>query len=76
MNSLLVNTNENIINGYIYLCQDKEHNSYNDIIEENNSYDNIIEEKIAILSQDFILALPFSKLSEQKHEMELLKFNI
>ena len=61
MDSLLVNTNENIINGYVSLYQDKKKSSYEDIIEEKI---------IPIIPQDIIFTLPFSKLKDQ---MEYLK---
>ena len=57
MNNILVNTNEDIINGYIYLYKDK----------ENNSYENIIEDKIIpIIPQDFIFTLPLSELNKER----------
>ena len=65
MDSLLVNTNQNIINGYVSLYQGNE-----------NLYDDIIEEKIIpILPQDIIFSLPFSKLSEENNEMDNIKRN-
>ena len=65
MNNLLVNTNEDIINGYVYLYKNRENNSYKDIIKEKI---------IPILSQDIIFTLPFSNLD--KKEMESFKNDI
>ena len=61
MNNILVNANEDIINGYDYLYKDKEKNSYKDIIREKI---------IPILPQDYILTLFLSKLNKEKDEME------
>jgi hypothetical protein len=59
LDSLLINTNKNIINGYVSLYQGNE-NSYDDDI--------IMEKKIIpILPQDIIFALPFSKLSKEEN---------
>ena len=67
MDNILVNTNEDIINGYVYLYKNKNKNSYKDIIKEKI---------IPILSQDIILTLPLSDLNNEKKEMELLKNEI
>jgi len=64
MDNILVNTNEDIINGYVYLYKNKENNSYKDIIKDKI---------IPILSQDIIFSLPLSKLNEDKTEMESLR---
>ena len=65
MDNILVNINEDIINGYVYLYRNK----------ENNSYKNIIKDKIIpILPQDIIFTLPFSDL--ERNELELLKNDI
>ena len=64
MDNILVNTNEDIINGYVYLYKNKENNSYKDIIKDKI---------IPILSQDIIFSLPLSKLNDDKTEMESLR---
>ena len=67
MDNILVNTNEDIINGYIYLYKNKEKNSYRDIIRDKI---------IPILSQDIIFTLPLSELNKEKKEIEYLKNEI
>ena len=66
LNNILVNTNEDIINGYVYLYKDKEKNSYKDIIRE---------QIIPILPQDIIFTLFLSELNkeEEKKEFNLLQ---
>jgi len=64
MDNILVNTNEDIINGYVYLYKNRQKNSYKNIIKDNI---------IPILSQDIIYSLSLSELNEDKKEMELLK---
>ncbi len=60
IDNILVNTNEDIINGYVYFYKDK-------------SYKNIIEDKIIpIMPQDIIYTLPFSELRERS-DLELIK---
>ena len=56
LDNILVNTNEDIINGYVYLYKDKENNSYQDIIKEKI---------IPIIPQDIIFTLPSSELSKE-----------
>ena len=52
LGNLLVNINEDIINGYVYIYKDK----------QRNTYENIIEDKIIpIIPQDIIFTLPFSE---------------
>ena len=34
LDNLLVNTNEDIINGYVYIYKDKQRNTYENIIED------------------------------------------
>ena len=64
LDNILVNTNEDIINGYIYLYNKDEY-------KNKNSYRNIIKDKvIPILSQDIILTLPKSDLSNDKDKKE------
>ena len=66
LDNLLVNTNRDIINGYVYLYKDK----------ENNSYKNIIEDKIIpIIPQDIIFTLPFSELKDEKSNIDFIKKN-
>ena len=67
MDNILVNTNEDIINGYVYLYKNKEKNSYRDIIRDKI---------IPILSQDIIFTLPLSELNKEKKEIEYLKNEI
>ena len=67
LDNILVNTNEDIINGYLYLNKDKENNSYRDIIKEKI---------IPILSQDIIFTLPLSDLSKEKREFDSLNNDI
>ena len=67
LDNILVNTNEDIINGYLYLNKDKENNSYRDIIKEKI---------IPILSQDIIFTLPLSDLSKEKKEFDSLNNDI
>ena len=57
LDNILVNTNKDIINGYIYLYKDKDKNSYSEIIKDK---------VIPILPQDIIFTLP---LSDLKNEM-------
>ena len=64
MDNLLVNTNEDIINGYVYIYKDK----------QRNTYENIIEDKIIpIIPQDIIFTLPFSELIKEKNEANFIK---
>ena len=63
MENILVNTNEDIINGYIYLYKNKEKNSYKDIIKDKI---------IPILSQDTILTLSSSDLINDQKEYDFL----
>ena len=67
----MVNTNKDIINGYIYLYNKDEY-------KDKNSYRNIIKDKvIPILSQDIILTLPKSDLStDNKKEFDWLNDEI
>ena len=67
LDNILVNTNEDIINGYLYLNKDKENNSYRDIIKEKI---------IPILSQDIIFTLLLSDLSKEKREFDSLNNDI
>ena len=67
MDNILVNTNEDIINGYVYLYQKKEKNSYKDIIKDK---------VIPILSQDIIFTLPLSDLNKEKKEFDFLNNEI
>ena len=67
LDNILVNINEDIISGYVYLYQNK----------ENNSYKNIIKEKIIpLLPQDIIISLPFSELNKEKDEIREINNNI
>ena len=52
----MVNTNEDIINGYVYLYKEKKNNSYQDIIKEKI---------IPIIPQDIIFILPSSELNKE-----------
>ena len=63
----MVNTNEDIINGYVYLYKDKEKNSERDIIKDK---------VIPILSQDIIFTLPLSELKNEKKEFDSLNNDI
>ena len=67
LDNILVNTNEDIINGYIYLYKDKEKNSERDIIKDK---------VIPILSQDIIFTLPLSELKNEKKEFDSLNNDI
>ena len=62
MNNLLININEDIINGYVYLYKNKENNSYKNIIKENI---------IQILPQDIIYTLSNSALIKEKYILDL-----
>ena len=64
MDNILVNTNEDIINGYVYIYKNKPKNSYKDIIEDKI---------IPIIPQDIICTLPFSELSKEKKEIDFIK---
>ena len=67
LDNILVNINEDIISGYVYLYKNK----------ENNSYKNIIKEKIIpLLPQDIIISLPLSELNKEKEEIIELSNNI
>ena len=67
LDNLLVNTNEDIINGYVYLYKDKEKKTYKDIIREK---------VIPILSQDIIFTMPLSALKDESKELNSLKIDI
>ena len=67
MDNILVNTNDDIINGYVYLYKDKEKNTYKDIIRDKI---------IPILSQDIIFSLHLSELNNEKRDMDALKKDI
>ena len=64
LDNLLVNTNEDIINGYVYIYKNKQKNSYKDIIEDKI---------IPIIPQDIIFTLPFSELIKEKNEADFIK---
>ena len=64
LDNILVNTNEDIINGYVYIYKNK----------QKNTYKNIIEDKIIpIIPQDIIFTLPFSELIKDKNEADFIK---
>ncbi len=64
LDNILVNTNKDIINEYIYFYKNK----------KKNSYKNIIKEKIIpIIPQDIIFTLSFSELSKEKNDMNFIK---
>ena len=64
LDNLLVNTNEDIINVYVYIYKNK----------QKNSYKNINEDKIIpIIPQDIIFTLPFSELIKEKDEADFIK---
>ena len=66
LNSIFVNTNEDIINGYVYIYKNKQKNTYKDIIKDKI---------IPIIPQDIIFTLPFSELNcqNEKEEMKFIK---
>jgi len=66
LNSIFVNTNEDIINGYVYIYKNKQKNTYKDIIKDKI---------IPIIPQDIIFTLPFSELNcqNEKEEMKSIK---
>ena len=64
LNNIMVNTNEDIINGYVYIYKDKPKATYKDIIRDKI---------IPILPQDIIFTLPFSQLSKEKEEANFIK---
>ena len=69
LDNILVNTNKDIINGYIYLYQQKYKDQY--------SYRDIIKDKILpILSQDIIFTMPLSELNNDKKEFDSLNNTI
>ena len=67
LDNILVNTNDDIIDGYIYLYKDRKKNSYKDIIKDKI---------IPILSQDIISTLHLSDLSNEERELYSLKNDI
>ena len=67
LDNILVNTNKDIINGYIYLYKDKDKNSYSEIIKDK---------VIPILPQDIIFTLPLSDLKNETHEFDSLTRDI
>ena len=64
IDNILVNTNEDIINGYVYIYKNEQKNSYKDIIKGKI---------IPIIPQDIIFTLPFSELHKEKNEMDFIK---
>ena len=69
LDNILVNTNKDIINGYVYLYQQKYKDKY--------SYRDIIKDKILpILSQDIIFTMPLSELNNDKKEFDSLNNTI
>ena len=67
MENILVNINEDIINGYIYLYKNLENNSYKDIIKDKI---------IPILPQDILLTLSNLNNEIEKKEYNSLKRDI
>ena len=69
LDNLLININEDIINGYVYLLRDNKNRK--DISQE------IIKDKVLpILPQDILLTLPLSDLSKTAKEMNIINNNL